>query len=86
MIFLSRQKCKKRTQQYSILNNDNNPQSFSKDTTHVFVTVGLGIQAQFTLDEALEFIEKKVADLQAFVLLINLLNIFDISIYISILI
>ena len=33
------------------------------DTSHIFVEVGLGFHAQFTLDEALEFIEEKMKHL-----------------------
>ena len=37
--------------------------SFRSDTSHIFVEVGLGFHAQFTLDEALEFIDEKMKHL-----------------------
>ena len=37
----------------------------SQDRNHIFVCIGLGFYVEFTLDEALAFIDKKLAILHA---------------------
>ena len=41
-------------------------QAKAVDRNHIFVNIGLGFIVEFTLDEALDFIDKKLAQLQAF--------------------
>ncbi|OAO16181.1 prefoldin chaperone subunit [Blastocystis sp. ATCC 50177/Nand II] len=40
-------------------------QAKAQDRNHIFVNIGLGFFVEFTLDEALAFIEKKLAQLHA---------------------
>ena len=42
-------------------------QAKAQDRNHIFVNIGLGFFVEFTLDEALAFIEKKLAQLHAYV-------------------
>ena len=41
-------------------------QAKAHDRNHIFVNIGLGFFVEFTLDEALAFIEKKLAQLHAY--------------------
>lgn len=41
-------------------------QAKAPERKHIFVNIGLGFHVEFTLDEALAFIEKKTKKLQAY--------------------
>lgn len=41
-------------------------QAKAEDRNHIFVNIGMGFHVEFTLDEALEFIDKKLAKLKTY--------------------